>query len=1249
MESIRHYDDYLKPRPDFRAVMTEEGLAGTQWWEDFLPHSSFVEAVRSLFDAFDKQQRSIWISGAYGTGKSHATLVIQKLMMDDKAHVDRFCEINQGALNKDWCQSLSKWRGEGGLEKRTLAIYDYGTDTAREPEDLIFRIERAIVKACEENNLLIPCRGSLEELLKTVEECETSFFRTCKEDQDLALLYLQGIQDCVTLRKCLQGDNTERVISEIQRVLSRIGFHKRLNVQETLAWVGKILQKNPNWGRVLFLWDEFSDYIAHATEGRLKTFEMLSEAGAQKNGFFFVPVTQLAGESFQSLGTGSAKKVLDRYRQCPIEIPANQVYKLGAKALVISDSEGWKDVCSMLWNGSISRLVEDEMIPNAGAEETLQPEDFRNLLPLHPMCAYLLCALARHVGANQRSFFDYLCAEKAFQQFLHKGGPAVANLQYATLDCLWNYFVEDPDHVLESDRDLQEIHDTYARHERDLSPEEARVCKAALLFLLMDKYAATKLLEPTVENVRRAFIGDGVISDPRSILENLAEKHCLAIRKDNTLERYRMRADVNPDQYANQFVEIALQGDDKAEGKLVKGVQEILGFEATRCEIFVVDGEKQTTIRSDVGRAFDCKNGNKIGIYCLLFRDANAAGLAETRMRQMAETQQGRHIIILAFKKTHFCAENARAWEDYCYDWAQLEAAKGYQDTGARSNIERAIRRWSERLLDASAPILILTPDDCLGPNESIPPCTKGTLRERVLRYIRKWFPDSPESYALEYVVVQKTQSLALWFKAGLNPENASGGQKAFLKRLRDTFGDAFASPEDANNPLRKIRGVWEQHLRCLDDGERCSIRAVWAELSRPPYGLLPNAFAAFVLGLTLRPVLQGRNLTLSNGQTSIPLEEQALAREIEAAIKGNRGPEWFIAQTSANTRVCCEVLSRLFNLPKDGDTSPEHLLASLGYHFSTYFGKVPLWVLSRTLSENAGNTDVRVALELIWQALTKGAKDSTIPDKLGSYFRANSDLEQRLRNLIISDNLANAFDEYLRAHAPKLIALAEEVEDRSRAYRENVLARCAQNAGWLWEEKELSTALTSAEMQYEVLDIIRSLCRTKGWESFDDARAHLLRDLTQETQVPPVVLVREYSFLQGLIEKLQAQAPLNDADTRLLLQNLKANQDSLEKILHSTAPEDVADILRRQIPATKDIDTETLLRATQSVSVGDREEIGAYIRAVTTHLNEPDLAIEREKAVELVKAMPAEQAKAVLCDCIERFQEIAHWLLGGD
>lgn len=90
-----HYSDYLKPYLGFNPVMTEAGIEGTEWWNNFFPHRSFVGILRALFNAFDKRQKSIWISGAYGTGKSHATLVIRKLLTDDAANVRRFC-ANRG-------------------------------------------------------------------------------------------------------------------------------------------------------------------------------------------------------------------------------------------------------------------------------------------------------------------------------------------------------------------------------------------------------------------------------------------------------------------------------------------------------------------------------------------------------------------------------------------------------------------------------------------------------------------------------------------------------------------------------------------------------------------------------------------------------------------------------------------------------------------------------------------------------------------------------------------------------------------------------------------------------------------------------------------------------------------------------------------------------------------------------------------------------------------------------------------------
>ena len=1261
-----HYSDYLKPYLGFNPVMTEAGIEGTEWWNNFFPHRSFVGILRALFNAFDKRQKSIWISGAYGTGKSHATLVIRKLLTDDAANVRRFCANHRDYIDEELERDIFKWRGDGeGGRGRTLVIYAYGTDTVRTPEDLLARIENAVMEACECNGLTIPVRGTVEETLKTVEECEQSFFRVCEEE---CIPAFQSIRDCAALRAHLRADvGVEDLMGEILLVLGKIGFHKALSADKTLKWVGQIVRANPGWGRVLFLWDEFSDYIEYAEEGRLKTFEMLSESEAQANAFFFVPVTHKQGEAFRRLGQTSAKKVLDRYTACPIEIPPNQVYALGAKALVVSDPEAWERVRAMLWEQSLARLVENDMIPVVPPSETFRAEDLRALLPLHPMSVYLLCALAKDVGSNQRSFFDYLCDANAYQRFLREGGPAVSNRQYATIDWLWDYFMENPDRVQEAGNDLLDIRATYARHANTFSPEEDRVCKATLLFLLLDasRGRGTALLDPTVENVRRAFVGDGEIIDVRPIIETLADKHCFALRNDDTIERWHTK-EVDSSKYLDQFAEIAITRPKRTEAYLLgdnkenKQLTRYLWGDPGRYEIRVVDGSASLTIPLSVGKDFD-RGGNKIGVYCLLFCDAESAAQAAERMRQAAEKYRGRRIVLLAFPEAHFCSERADAWKAYCEDYARMEEGNGGVDNSAMDRVEKRCEAWAKRVSDPSTRFLMLTPDDELAPGEAIPTCTWGALKERMHAYVQTWFPDSPEAYSLDNDTIHDLKALAMWAKLGLTLDNSKGGQQRnHLKKLRARFGTDFDFPADPGNPLRKMMGVWEERIA---SGDPCSIRDVWETFTHEPYGLLPNAFSAFVMGLTLRPVLKGRELTLSNGQDSKPLSEEDVAQEIENVIKPRQGgrtlAEWTIRQPSPAVRACAKTLVSLFDLPLVGTVSPERVFSSLGEGCVQRFGKIPFWVLAETLPED--EVEIRDALKQIWRLLKEGARDTSVPEALGKRFLENPALEARLRDWLTVERLTDAFDAYLRMNAADLLTLAETVEDRTQAYRETILERCARDASWLWDKGDFDTALEGTKARYCVLASLRGLCGLKGWVSLSDARARLARDFAQGT-FPIALLADRYSFLPSLKANLEAPEPLDDTCVEALRRSLESNKPYIEALVHNATQAEGLEILRTALgPTAQGITDDSLLRAVQAVPEADRSDRRAFVEAVAAMLrptqttvvaglsmsSQPALPPElRQRVCACVAVMNTERAKDLLVACAERFPEVARWML---
>ena len=84
------YKEYFGIRPDYAPCMTLADINKTpKTWLGFYPHGSFVEILRELLKGLSGGNKTLWITGAYGTGKSHTSLVLQKLFMDDEARGGR--------------------------------------------------------------------------------------------------------------------------------------------------------------------------------------------------------------------------------------------------------------------------------------------------------------------------------------------------------------------------------------------------------------------------------------------------------------------------------------------------------------------------------------------------------------------------------------------------------------------------------------------------------------------------------------------------------------------------------------------------------------------------------------------------------------------------------------------------------------------------------------------------------------------------------------------------------------------------------------------------------------------------------------------------------------------------------------------------------------------------------------------------------------------------------------------------------
>ena len=130
---MRHYSDYFTVPQDYRPNMTREAInEAPDRWLDFYPHPEFEDFLSTLLAVLESGDKSVWLTGNFGTGKSNAALVTQKLFMDEEPRVRSWFTANSGVLSDSASieEKLFARRADS-----TLVVYDYNASGMGAAED----------------------------------------------------------------------------------------------------------------------------------------------------------------------------------------------------------------------------------------------------------------------------------------------------------------------------------------------------------------------------------------------------------------------------------------------------------------------------------------------------------------------------------------------------------------------------------------------------------------------------------------------------------------------------------------------------------------------------------------------------------------------------------------------------------------------------------------------------------------------------------------------------------------------------------------------------------------------------------------------------------------------------------------------------------------------------------------------------------------------------------------------------------
>ena len=774
----RHYEDFFIVPLDYKANMTREAINETpEKWLDFYPHDKYIEFFKTLISVINSGTKSVWLTGNYGTGKSNAALVTQKLFMDDKQRVRRwFDEFKQVIPDSSaLLDNLLARRNEG-----TLVIYDYNAAGIGANEGFLVRLEKGISEALRDGGYFEPAQGNLDTIIQRIREEDKLFFST-RDEMQSELAYFNS--DINTAEKLIyelkknhnQDDIPADLLGDVQKVLHRRSIYLDVNVLTFRKWISEILVKN-SLKRIIYIFDEFHPFIETNKE-ELKTFEEVVENPSISK-FYFVPVSHMLLDAYFGESAKNPKKSNDRFYFRNLQMPNDTAFKLAAHAMkpIAEVADEWNLEKKNLWE-AVRGIAEVYFKP-----EDVSKQSFYDILPIHPMTAFLLKFLSESAQSNQRSIFEYLKGSadgQEFQDFIKEGGPGIASKQFLTVDYLWKYFMERDD--LGQNKEISAIRIEFERikirefQNADEDDEQIRVLKAILLFCLLSRLNPDghERLQPTETNIELAFQGDGAMVGVKGIIKRLAEKHCFSLVNGN-IELFT--TSVGGKELAAKIMEYETKFHELLSDKTVDELKKfnlksiISSFSAGRFDVRVSDIPHTTlsNITALTRDKYSSGQNKDMAAVCLWFvvaKNKDEQLQIPDKIKGILNQLRDHRIIMFYFPHLTFCDNNTEVWNDYITQYAQyiLESDSTAQEQRKKAYV-RLEREWFDRIKKADTAIKVYSVvNEQVVSNDAL----WANLKLFIEDYVRRTLP-----YCVDYLTVQTAVfgqiGLQAWAKAGM-------------------------------------------------------------------------------------------------------------------------------------------------------------------------------------------------------------------------------------------------------------------------------------------------------------------------------------------------------------------------------------------------------------------------------------------------------------------------------------------------
>ena len=1024
----KKYCEYFDVNESYFPCIDESAINAGAPWETTYPHETFIDLLNSAEKMLGGTTiRSIWIHGAYGTGKSQCAYALKKILEvpndELRAYWDRYEPLKK---NKALLEKLI-----GHKEQGVLTAYRYASGSITSPQLLFLAVQESIRAALD----AVPGSYKGENTLKEsviawlTDSSHNAFVNSLLQKPEWVSEFSQSSADEIinSLRK---RSDVSSLMESIFKMAEKEGITAlSLTADSLCAWIKDIVAQNHT--KVVLIWDEFSGFFRQ-NRNSLDEFQKIV-ALCQETHFYFVivthPITSIAGASISKDDPMSV--VQQRYKQIEITLPPNIAFELigHAFSVIPAAKDQWE-----VMTGDLNSKISASKIAVMKAAVVKSDSVMQHMLPIHPMAALVLKNIASAFQSNQRSMFDFIKTPKdldvhAFQWFIQNTRPD-SDRSLLTVDMLWDFFYEKGKDYLTSDIKL--ILDTYPQ-QTNLTEKEKVVLKTILIMQAVDQRlgGTIPVLKATDQNLSYAFEGDW----------DVYENECKSIAKALVKKGVLIQTPIADGKQVYSSAVLAgdgakidrLKDEVRKNGTITKLVEE--GTQLASALSLTPPLRLRYAVNTDTGALPVVTVTNFVKMMDQLkVKDTSwhfFAVLALARTDEEAQTFRNmiKKTIGNAEYKTILVIDalssplGLELFEEYVSYSAMSMYYNGNNNQQSKDNARKARevldRTWRDRIHDGSFIVWSYANQDgekATGAN------AVHTIMQTVVLNRYNHVPDFTKGLTESQLKNTQTKQVAK-YGFGLSDVKGliAGCEKTVLGKVwnRDTY---WSDQELEKEPISIIkRSVDKLIHEAFRENGRISIDEI-CELLETAYGFAPCNLTAFVLGFLLKEY-KGDPF---RSQDSEGLRESMTPDKLSEMI-GNyyskKAKTTYIVSLTPEEKSFYELTEKAWRITPNTCTSPTQASSLIQAKMRDFV--YPVWTLEEV--DNTGVYDIVKKYIALIQSDGKAAH--TIAIEIGKIGMQRSSCGDHLQALLTADNCLNGMSLFIQHfEGGKLSTLAKEI-----------------------------------------------------------------------------------------------------------------------------------------------------------------------------------------------------------------------------